>query len=58
MDNDVVKNILYTKKLSKLVLLREKNEVANRKIPNTSRLVTSTALNTKVTDVEKNAWGC
>ena len=58
MDNDVVKNISYTKKLSKLVLLREKNEVANRKIPNTSRLVTSTALNTKVTDVEKNAWGC
>ena len=55
MDNDVVKNILYTKKLSKLVLLREKNEVANRKIPNTSRLVTSTALNTKFTDVEKNA---
>ena len=58
MDNDVVKNILYTKKLSKLVLLREKNEVANRKIPNTSRLVTSTALNTKVKDVEKNAWCC
>ena len=55
MDNDVVKKILYTKKLSKLVLLREKNEDVNRKIPNTSRLVTRTALNTKVTDVEKNA---
>ena len=58
MDNDVVKKILFTKKLSKLVLLREKNEDVNRKIPNTSRLVTRTALNTKVTDVEKNAWCC
>ena len=34
-------------------ILRKKNEVVNKKIPNTSGLVKKADLNTKITEIEK-----